>query len=259
MGTFLFVIGALAILGVVGWYLYKNPSILGELGQKFQQGQKAVEAARREVEAPTQPARKGGYLSAKATPSERLSELPVGTFLFVSVGGGKQAKLQVKGRLAFHTRRQYGGSKAWEPDGTVWHGLLFRGSPEYFKGDVLLVQFGGQGYVFDNRVPLAPDQAQKQFGAAGKAFAQAGQEAGSVSLSWKGDRYPIQDLGVYDVETQEGDGHVPPGTLVRFIIANTDVAAVLVEDAKTSDDSVWTGTPLDIDMFVKEILTPEGN
>lgn len=258
MGTILFVIGVISLLGFAGWYLYNNPSILGKLGQKFQQGQKAVESIKREADSPA-PARRGGYLSARATPRERLSDLQVGTFLFVSVGGGKQAKLQVKGRLGFHTRRQYGGSKAWEPDGTVWHGLLLRGDPTYFKGDVLLVQFGPQGYVFDNRVPLGPDQAQQRFGAAGKAFAQAGQDPGSVNLPWKGSRYSIQDIGVYDVESEEGDGHVPSDTLVRFIIAKTESAAVLVEDAKTSDDSVWTGTPVEIDTYVKQILTPEGD
>lgn len=257
MGTLFIVIGTLILLGVGVYWIYTHPQVLGELGKSLQQGQKAVEAAKRETEAP-EPARHGGYLSAKATPLKRLPSMSVGTFLFVSVGGGKQAKLQVKGRLGFHTHRQYGGSKAWEPDGTVWYGLLLRGSPEYFKGDVLLVQFGGQGYVFDNRVSLGPDQAQKQFGASGKAFADGGQEPGSVNLPWKGSRYSIQDIGVYDVESEEGDGHVPSDTLVRFIIAKTDTAAVLVEDAKTSDDSVWTGTPVDIDEYVKQILTPEG-
>lgn len=259
MGTTFVVIGALILLGVGVYYVYTHPQILGDLGKGLQRGQEAVEAARREAEAPVQPARRGGYLSARATPSERLSNLPVGTFLFVGVGGGKTAKLQVKGRLTFHTRRQYGGQSAWKRDGTTWRGLFLRGDPTNFKGDVLLVQFGGQGYVFDNRVALGPDQAQQQFGAAGKAFAQANQEPGSVSLPWKDNRYPIQDIGVYDVESEEGDGHVPPETLVRFIIAKTETAAVLVEDAKTSDDSVWTGKPVDINGYVTQILTPEGD
>lgn len=227
-------------------YITQNPQILKRFGS---------------VSGQTSPNKSIGYRSGPQGFSDRMASLPENALItFRDPTTARSVQLQVVTAETLHGRRQYHGSSEWRRSGDDWSALLCKADPSWSLTDVLIVQREWGTYVFRTRVRLGPEDA-RPFEEYGQKFAKRNQERGSVSMPYGGVTYAIDDIGVYDVEVESGRGHISPNSVIaRFMLAQgKGGAAILIEDAKGNQDSVWLGCFVeDIDRAVSDVLTANG-
>lgn len=201
-----------------------------------------------------------GFLSGPVGFVKKMAKLPANTFVTIrSPETAEEIKLQVISPERFFGRKQYSGTE-WKRSGDEWTGVLFQSQPGgWSKTPVLLLKLDTAGYILRRRV-MPPEEAGSYSKYAEKFGHQAiGQVPGSVKMPYYGKQFAIQDIGIWDVESNFGKAHLPPGVMARWIVAHGDGgSAVIIEDGQGNNDSAWEGWVVDLDRVVVDILTPTG-
>lgn len=200
-----------------------------------------------------------GYRSGPRSFTEQMDDLPPDTFLTIcDPETGKVAKLQTVTMETLCGMRQYHGSSQWQKSGDDWPAVLCKADPTWSRTEVLIIQTSTQGYLFKTRIALGPEDAAR-FQPAAQEFARKGQVSDAIPMEYEEEQYGIQDIGIWVVESSDDEPHVPEGVMARWILAkNASGKAVLVEDVKAGNDSVWVGYACDLDSIVKDILSNRG-
>jgi ribosomal silencing factor RsfS len=79
-------------------------------------------------------------------------------------------------------------------------------------------------------------------------------------MPYKENTYNLQDIGMWNIEGKDADGHIPENMLARWILASNDAGkAILIEDeTEGTADSVWVGNVVDLNSVVVDVLTKQG-
>lgn len=246
MATFL-LIGLLLLLAAGVVYVVNNPGILGKLQKTIQSADETLDSE------PTPAARKRvGYRAGPLKFTQQMGSIPADSFITVrDPGSARPIKMQVVTTEVFHGRVQPKGSKEWVRSGVEWEGVICT-CPTW--PDVLLLKMDKASYFLNRRDSLNPEEA-KQFEPYAQEFAhKKGQVAGSVNMQFDGEQYKIQDIGVWDVTTNDGDAHI--SVMARWIVAHgTNDRAIVVEDGKGNNDSIWIGVKTDLNTIVLDVLS----
>lgn len=250
MSTFL-LIGLVLLLAAGVAYVFQNPDILAKL-------QKAIQSADEPLDdAPTSATRKRvGYRAGPLKFTQQMGSIPADSFITVrDPASARPIKMQVVTTEVFHGRVQPRGSKEWVRSGSDWEGVICT-CPTW--PDVLLLKLDKATYLFNRRDSLNPEEA-KQFEPYAQEFAhKKGQVAGSINMQFEDEQYKIQDIGVWDVTAKDGDPHI--SVMARWIVAHgKDEAAIIIEDGKGNNDSIWVGQVVDLNSVVTDVLSSDEN
>jgi len=190
----------------------------------------------------------------------RMNALPADTLLTIrDPNTGAAVNLQVvTPEVLFGCGESPVGSGNWVRTRVRWSAVVCKAEPAWSRTPVLLVQLDTAGYLLKRRV-LGPEEVV-QWQSDSKRFAhnKAGQIPGAVSTTYKGSRYAIQDVGVWQAEGLFDDPHIPAGLFARWTVAHGNGSAIIIEDCQGNNDSVWEGPIVDLDTLVKDVLTPDG-
>lgn len=248
------------ILGVLGAfaggvvYIFQHPEILTSL-------QDSIEKLQSPKAVPDSGDRKRvGYRAGPKKFTEQMGNLPPNTLITIrDPDTGSRIDLQVVTCETFFGHKQYRGSEEWRRSGENWDGVICKGPPSFSRTEILILATGNAGYLFRQRVRMGAEEPSV-FRPLARDFASKGQTPGSVSMSYKKEKYDIQDIGMWDVGAKDEDPHIPEGQLARWILASNDAGkAILVEDqTEGTADSVWVGNVVDLDDVVTDVLTDKG-
>jgi hypothetical protein len=248
------------VLGVFGAfaggvvYIFQHPEILTSL-------QDAIKDLQSPKEVPDSGDRKRvGYRAGPKSFTEQMDNLPPDTLLTIrDPETGNRVELQVVTCETFFGRKQYGGSQDWKRSGENWDGIICKGPASFSRTDILILNVGNAGYLFRKRVPMGAEESNK-YRPFARQFASKDQTPGSVFMPYKENTYNLQDIGMWNIEGKDADGHIPENMLARWILASNDAGkAILIEDeTEGTADSVWVGNVVDLNSVVVDVLTKQG-
>lgn len=196
---------------------------------------------------------------------QQMLHLHPKSYLQIVIPGVKIAKFEVATAEKVFPWREYDINPAthqgtWRRSGDLWPALLgvTVGDKDWAPSDVLIIDIGGEQFIFNRREAMGPEGFKPWAALAGQFVSVKPHQA---TLNHQGKSYEVKLIDRWDIEvvnTTNVAGHIPIGNVARWLLAvSAEGLAVLAEDFITGStyDSVWSGYKVNLDEVVTDVLS----